>query len=269
MAVRTAESPYVCGWETTGDCSAKLEAAFESGDSAVVEAAQRCLNSAAEILYALSGRQFGLCESTIRPCRRTCSGSGDGPRWTPVLSGGQWYNVSCGNCPMDSCSCTNVCEVQLPGVVHDIVNIMLDGVEVPAEEYRVDNRKRLVRLGGECWPTCQDMNLESTEVGTWEVTYTHGKPLPESGKQALAVFAGELYLGCRGDDCCALPSRVTTVSREGVSFAMLDPMAFLDMGKTGLYMVDLWLKAVNPNARSRGAAILSPDMPQQRKTTWP
>jgi hypothetical protein len=261
--VFTAVTPYACGWETTACCDALV--------TAEEPVAQRAVDTAAEILYALSGRQFGLCELKVRPCRVECYAAiGQvGPRWVPALVGGQWTNVACGQC-RNMCSCSRVCEVALPGPINSVSEVLLDGTPLDAAEYRVDNRRTLVRLtDGACWPTCQDMGKASTETGTWEVTYLRGNPLPSAGQNALGTFACEIVKACTGDASCALPKRLTSITRQGISMAVLDPMPFIEKNKTGLYLVDAWLQAVNPHARPRAAAILSPDMPQTRRTTWP
>lgn len=262
MTLFTSTSDYVCGWSTDSCCST-LEAVDE-------EIAQRAVNAAAEILNGLSGRQFGVCEHVVRPCRLQCGNSLSaqfGWRWTPVQQGGQWINVSCGPCGGDSCGCTRVCEVLLPGPVESVTKVMLDGVDLDSDSYRLDNRRMLVRVDGDCWPTCQDMAKAPTEEGTWEVTYQRGRPLPEAGRFALGEFACELAKACINDNTCKLPGRVTSVSRQGVSFAVLDPLAFLENGKTGIYAVDAWLRTVNPKARTRGAMVYSPDFPTGRVTS--
>ena len=270
MTTIVANSEYVCGWSVEDDCSKLLQEA----DPAVAE---RCVTIAAEILYGLSGRQFGLCETTIRPCRRTenCGFSfgstyfGQGYRWLPVLEGGQWYNVSCGRCRGDGCSCSRVHELHLPGPVNSVTQVLIDGVAQPLTNFRVDYRRTLVRLDGEDWPLCQDMNLASTEDNTYEVTYAKGRPLPVAGQEALAKFAVELCKACLSDKTCALPERVTSIVRQGISMTLLDPMAFINDGKTGLYLVDAWLHTVNPQGRPRSGGVFSPDLAYPRKTTWP
>lgn len=267
MTTRTANTRYVCGWTLDDTCCSKLAEAFETNPVL----AQACVDQAAEILYALSGRQFGVCEVTVRPCMEKCRPSNSsvfGLRWQPALVGGDWINVSCGSCT-DSCSCTNVCEVFLPGEVYDVVQVRLDGEVVPPEQYRIDNRNYLVRTEGGCWPTCQNMAADATEVGTWEVTYGRGRPLPVAGQAALEALACELCKACIGDKSCCLPERVTSLTRQGITMALLDPMEFLDRGRTGVYAVDLWLMAVNPKGRSKHAGVYSPDVPLVRTTTWP
>lgn len=268
----TADSPYVCSW-TVESCCDTLNGADD-------DVAQRCVNTAAEVLYALSGRQFGLCELTVRPCRIGCcspcnggaapfwNSSWGGFPWVPVLAGGQWTNVSCGRCG-DDCSCTRVCETILPGPIDSVTEVKIDGEVVDAGTYRVDNRQQLVRIGDDCWPICQDMSQPDTEDGTWSVTYLRGKPLPASGANALGVFACELCKACIGDKTCALPDRVTSITRQGVTFQMPDPYDFIQNGRTGVYAVDLWLQAINPKMRVRQAGVYSPDFPEGRVTTWP
>lgn len=269
MTARTAQSEYACPVVVETCCSV-LESAFDSDDPAKVAIAQRSLNSAWEIIYALSGRQFGLCELTIRPCRTDCCDpcSMSGPRWTPVLIGGEWTNVSCGRCK-DTCSCGIVCDLYLPGPIDSIVSAKVDGQPFDISSLRIDNRSTVVRMDGECWPTCQDMGSDDDAVGTYSITYMRGRPLPEAGVTAVGELACELVKACLGDDSCCLPKRVTSVTRQGVSFAILDPMTFINEGLTGIYLVDLWLRSVNPKGRPRKAAIISPDMPNVRRTTWP
>jgi hypothetical protein len=82
------------------------------------------------------------------------------------------------------------------------------------------------------------------------------------------VLACQLALACQPETQgkCQLPKRVTNVVRQGVSMAMvLDPMAFLDEGKTGIYEVDLFLASERED-RKRGAAVLTPDISPVRRS---
>lgn len=267
----TADSPYVCSWTIESCCDA-----LNSADDAI---AQQAVNTAAEVLYALSGRQFGLCSLTIRPCRIGCCSPCNGGAapfwdpgwgaypWVPVLTGGQWTNVACRGCG-DTCGCTIVNEIILPGPVGSVTEVKIDGDVADITKFRVDNRRYLVRMDGSRWPVCQDMNLPDTETGTYSITYTRGKPLPAAGGSALGTLACELVKACTGDKTCALPDRVTSISRQGVTFQMPDPYDFIGKGRTGLYSVDLWLQAFNPKMRVREAGIYSPDFPEGRMTTW-
>ena len=59
---------------------------------------------------------------------------------------------------------------------------------------------------------------------------------------------------------CRLPRRVTQITRQGVTAMVLDPMSFLNEGKTGLYLCDAFLAAVNPGKLRRRATLASPDI---------
>src|SRR5690348_10870848 len=58
---------------------------------------------ATTILWASTGRQFELCEQTVRPCGwRNCNGGVEwfgsiwqGSTWVPYLWDGQWFNALC------------------------------------------------------------------------------------------------------------------------------------------------------------------------------
>lgn len=229
---------------------------------------EELLAASTEILWALSGRQYGCCPVTIRPCRACKDGNPSGD-WGARLRDGLWINLPCVSCGVNSCSCSEVCEVRLPGPVCEINEVMLDGEVLAETAYRVDNSDLLVRVDGGCWPNCQELSLPTTEVGTWSVTYDRGIPVPPAGQRALGELMSELWKACRADGTCILPKRVQTLTRQGVSMVMLDPMDFLAHGRTGLYFVDLWLTAVNPHGRPSGARVISPDTPLQRETTWP
>lgn len=226
---------------------------------------------ASEILWRLSGGQFGLCEIILRPCRRGCIDTNlaywANGVFVPYVMGGEWFNLTC--CGQNSCGCGPICELELPGPVHAITSVTVDGVVVPADTYRVDNAAWLVRLGDACWPDCQSLNLEPDQVGTFAVTYQKGVPVPPGGSLAVTQYAVELWKACNGVSGCKLPARVQSVTREGVSMTMLDPMTFLQDGLTGLPFVDQWLTAVNPYGSRSPSQVFSIDVPTPRRQTWP
>lgn len=109
-------------------------------------AIERVLRISVSILHGLTGRQFGLCPVTVRPCRTGCSQKvPPGAAWmTPDIVDGKWLNVACGSCT-DGCSCEAMCEFPLPGRVEQIVEVTVDGVVQDPDTYRVDNHRFLVR----------------------------------------------------------------------------------------------------------------------------
>lgn len=224
--------------------------------------------AATEVLWAFSGRQFGLCTNRVRPCRSFCAdgmmgwynyGSLPSGPW-PVMYQGQWINLTCGCGRRRGCSCTEVCEVDLSkwGPIASIESVMVDGVELVVDvDYRVDDWSRLVRLGGDCWPLCQDLNVADDAVGAWTVEWTSGQDVPASGILAVRELGCEMVKFCSTGEC-RLPRRTTNVSREGLSYTVMDPFEFFERRRTGLYLCDAFLTAMNPHA-----------LMQQSQVWWP
>lgn len=274
-----AEAHNYCWPEPLVNCCPQLQTTDETPPEtvAIVEQAKRV---AVQVLHAFSGRQFGLCRRIVRPCRDSCRDSQSVPTaWVdgqlrPTLVGGVWYNDPCTRC-RSGCSCTEVCEVTLPGPIESITEIRIDGTLLDPADYRVDNRRKLVAQGSFCWPTCQDMTLPAGDVGTWTVEYKRGVPVPEAGVWSAGMLACQLAMACLPDTGeCKLPDNVKTLSREGITMEMA-PFIIggadgeIAFGRTGVPEVDMWLVAVNPNkARSR-SRVYSPDRPNPRRTTWP
>lgn len=60
---------------------------------------------------------------------------------------------------------------------------------------------------------------------------------------------------------------MTSVSRQGVSYTILDNQEFIEELRTGLYVIDLFLKTVNPDNARRKSKVFSPDQPRARRYT--
>jgi hypothetical protein len=146
-----------------------------------------------------------------------------------------------------------------------VTEVAVDGVALASSAYRVDNGRWLVRQDGNGWPCCQDLSKPDGETGTWSVTFDFGSVPPELVKQAAVSLATEFVKGCRGDGTCRIPNRATTITREGVTYALIDPQGFLEAGLTGLYEVDLAIQATNPGRIQRRAHVLSPESPMVRR----
>jgi hypothetical protein len=58
-----------------------------------------------------------------------------------------------------------------------------------------------------------------------------------------------------GSAACALPERISSVARQGVSYTVMDPQEFISNGKVGIYEIDLFLAAVNPNKAKKRPRI--------------
>ncbi len=241
------------------------------------------LQASSDILYQLSGSRWpGLCQDTVRPCARSLAVDYGRPIRPPYPFGGPYgywpaaglgnWNPSWGMCMCnrtERSGCSTIPEIQLGAApVVDIVQVLIDGSVVDPTTYRIDDNRWLVRLASTAstdnpgWPCCQRMDLPTTEKETWAVTFQYGTAPPIGGVKAAAILGCQLALACNPATVgrCRLPQRVTQITRQGVTAIVLDPMAFLDKGKTGLYEVDLWLESVNPGRLRRAAHVISPDI---------
>lgn len=229
-------------------------------------------------LQALSGYRIALCPVTVRPCSKGCIEAARTWEVAPVSWGGgtfrpginyngSWVN-SCGCGPRSDCSCGPLQEVLLVGPVGGIAKVTVNGVELTASAYRVDNGNRLVRLDGGTWPVCQDMgaSLDDIDAQTFGVSYYMGMGPDELSSYAAGVLAVEYAKACNGDKRCALPAGVTQITRQGVTMEV--QAGLFPNGYTGIQVVDAWLYSVNPHGLSMSPTISSPDYRPQRMTTW-
>lgn len=264
-----------------GPCSWALETACVPGwdtmDPAVRSAATAW---ATYILWALTGRRYGPCSLTLRPCGPKCQGAmgylafpvnsgavtgGMGPWMIPWIDAGVWRNCGCAT----GCSCSAPCEIAIPGPVAAINEVRIDGVVLDPSAYRLDNLRGidvLVRTDGLCWPECQDLTADVNEVGAFAITYQRGTLVPRAGQIAAGELAGEFAKACAGQDC-ALPQQLASLSRNGVEVSVMDPSTLLDQGLTGIANVDLWIRAVNPYRRAQRSRVYSADLPSVRFAT--
>ncbi len=100
-----------------------------------------------------------------------------------------------------------------------------------------------------------------------EVTYSYGVDPPTLGKMAARTLAIEFVKLFNNDDDCALPQRITSIARQGVSYTLLDSQDFIQEMRTGLYAVDMFLKSVNPHKAVAKARVFTPDVPRARRST--
>lgn len=232
------------------------------------------------VMWAATGRRFGLCTQVVRPCGRFCSGNDGlgayGYYWNgqgffvPYLLAGEWRNCWCGfgfgclNCQPD-------CQVYLEGPVNSIISVVQDGEVVDPATYRVDNGTWLVRnhdaSDDDCWLLRQDFN-KTSGTGTLIVSYLQGMPVPAALAAATGELACEWAKSCLGQ-ACRLPQRVTSISRQGVTVSLADVDQLLENGLTGVPTVDNVIHAFNPYKLPSRMRVISPDISPGRKTTWP
>lgn len=249
---------------------------MSAGDQAMVEA------MATEYLWNWTLKAFGICNVIVRPCRQDCAGAADmfwgsGPFAHGSLGQGAWpnpqhivagwTNVSCGFCPTDTCSCSGsrLQTLNIPGPVASVTQVLIDGVALAPSAYRVDNHAMLVRLDGQPWPRCQDMTLPTTVADTFSVAYARGRDVPTGGQIAAGLLACELAKAICRDSSCALPQRVQTITRQGVTMAMIDQGQGIEKGQTGIWAIDSWVSSITQPARP--STVLSPDIPRPKWRT--
>lgn len=271
-----------CGWvpDFTGCTAGPCCPDIDEQTPAAIAAKTLATTLASQILWMLTGRRFGCCEITVRPCKPlTCDPltladiiywdnrpwPGDGTMgvlgFFPTLVGGEVFNISCG-CPVGCCKCRSSCEVLLPGPVCDITSVVVGAVTLTAADYTVYNHNRLVFLNDTC-PDCQNYDKTLGADGTWSVTYTLGEPVTPELNWAAGQFACELAKAMLSDKSCALPARVQNVARQGIDVAFFDPTEFANAGLTGLPLVDLVIRAVNPYRVAEASYVWSPDLAKQ------
>lgn len=229
---------------------------------AVTGAAHR---AASGVLWARTGRRFGLCTATLRPCRDRTYLDQHGwwaydmwPR--PVLWNGAWFNLACDCGTGGDCSCEPAEQFTLPGPVANILEIVIDGVAVPTGSYRVDNYRKVVRTDGGTWPKYNNPNLDDGEVGTWSVTAQYGETPPELAPFAVGELTCEISKACAGGQC-KLPSKVSQTVRTGVTQTFIDPTLFLEKGLLGLKLCDMLIETYNPGRLQSPSIVTNLDKP--------
>jgi len=202
-------------------------------------------------LRHLTGGRVGNPPVVIRPCRATCAG------WTatPTVSGGSWYNVSCGHSGANDCGCYTISAIDMPGRVAEIVSVVLNGVTLNPESYVLVNGSILWRREGE-WPLCQDLSQPSDGDSAFAVTYIPGVVPGVDGQYAAGALACEFAKAIEGGKC-RLPSSVTSLVRQGVTMEFTQ--GIFPGGITGIREVDVYVKTINPHSVSQPSRVWSPD----------
>lgn len=92
------------------------------------------------------------------------------------------------------------------------------------------------------------------------VTYHIGSNLPPGTETKTIWLANEIWKGAQGLPC-KLPERVTSISRQGVSWTLMDTQDYLEKGLTGIGTLDSWLSAVK---RAQPSATLTDPLKSYR-----
>lgn len=226
---------------------------------------------AVNVLWSFTRRLFGTREVVLRPVPRVTSlhqpstwrgrsvagATYSYPGWSfwqPIMLEGSWYNLRSapGDDPLAPWS------LELPGPAISVTEVRIGTTVLDPAEYKLEGNLLIRREGS--WPTLQDVRADIGQDGAWAVTYVRGTPVPRSGQLAAGQLACELGKAAL-NRACALPERVQTITRQGITLAILDTFEDLEKGRVGIPRVDLWIASVNKE-RSAAQIARSVDLPR-------
>lgn len=162
------------------------------------------------ILWSFTGQRYGLCEVEVTP---------------PPVCACRW-----------SCACRG-CDLRLPGPVHDVLEVTVDGEVSTDWVIRGD-----VLVSPRPWP--RDVT----------VTYQRGIPPPAGAARIVSELARQVAYATCNPSKCVLPPNLVSRTRQG------DTQRFdtRKKGTTGITLVDMWIEAAN-GAQIPGK-VWSPDL---------
>lgn len=209
------------------------------------------VEAASHILWELSGRRYSGVRTAQEVYKQLAPHEIPRDLPVPVLERGTVRNV---DRACVACGCSHL--IKLRGTpVREIESVLYEDRFVPHSDFELYDYSWLsMSRSSSCWGTCAELL----------VTYTYGATPPALGRMAARELANQFIWYAAEDDRCSIPERVTSINRQGVSWAMLDPQDFLDDGRTGFYQVDLFLKTVNPERRRMRSRVFSPDLPSAK-----
>ena len=234
----------------------------DMGQSASSPNALDALRAASYLLWVMSGRKYsGVCVATEAysceggfPC---CGGAAAAP--FEYAAAEAWMQQHTGSPGWGRSPGQRVLFLR-NRPVRELLSLSVNGVEADLSLFSVYDRAFVAPASLSC---CDPMFDPCCAV----VSYSWGTKPPVVGRLAVLELADQFVKAVECPSECKLPERITSVSRQGVSFQVFDPQDFLNEGRTGLYSVDLFLKTVNPDGAKRRARVFSPDMPQGRRVS--
>lgn len=256
LSRRDGSSGQTCApWATSADaCSPCDDYAIDPN------ALDDAMQMATDVLFNLTGRRWpGECIDVIRP--QAQYRADDHRSWWPpnAPAAPAWGWCSCHRGRESGCSWMS--EIKLPGHPVSSVSVLLDGAVFT--DWRLDDRRYLVRTDGEGWPCCQDMDADpASDENTFEITYVYGKPPPLGGVRAAATLGCQYALACEPeavrDGRCRLPKNIASVSRAGTTTNFFDPQKLIENGEVGIPEVDQWVMSVLMGDKRRRATVMVP-----------
>lgn len=141
-----------------------------------------------------------------------------------------------------------------PAIVAEVIQIR-DGADLTDQVTLFDGY--VLTLPGY---RCGGQGQRCADGGCIQVNYSYGSSPPNNVMQAIDALCAEMQKAEDGQPC-RLPERVTSVTRQGMSWTLLDPQDFLNEGRTGLPEVDLVLSVYNPGKARARARVFTPGQP--------
>lgn len=167
--------------------------------------------------------------------------------YMPQIIDGKMYNL-----PKSYTSGNDRLKLRHSPIV-SVSEVSIDGDVVPFSDYFISNSSSLVRKDHYPW-----LSTDRSEIS---VTYAHGTPPPAMGVRAAIRLANELIWAESDPSRCSLPDRITSVARQGISYTVLDPQAYISEGRTGIYEIDLFINAANPLRAKKKPRIYNGQQP--------
>lgn len=147
--------------------------------------------------------------------------------------------------------------------VRTVEAIEINGVSVDPMDWTLFNRY-IVEISKQAKIT--HSICTGTEV---DIVYTYGYDnLPPVLLNAVLTLAQEMEAADDGNMDCRIPERVVSVSREGMSWTLIDPQNFLDDGRTGIYEVDLAIRTLNPSRAKQRARVFTASNPPELRRSY-
>lgn len=246
------EVAYTTAADLLTHCKRAQSAQLDETDDRLEDA----ILQASEIVYNLTGRQFLDTQTAIVRPALMCA---------------------CGY----ACSCSpNRVNLGLWPITA-LLSVRYDGAYQSVSEFHIDDYRYLVRNDGTVFPENRWVNQAAvtgsaddnvSDGYVFEVMVEYGTQAPRLVRRATRDLACKLLEDClcEDGDCGELSDRVTSVSRQGVTFSMVDPLEFTKRaGGTGIYSVDLAIQTFNPTKMQSPAFVWTPDLSSTGHVTRP
>lgn len=195
---------------------------------------------ASQLLWSLSGYRVGVC--TYREAFRPAATGACGFPYKDAH--GNWRNGGrLGEC----------CRILLTyKPVASITEVVDGGVLLGPADYALEGS--WLRRRDACWSAsfpCDDPELI--------VTYQAGVPFPAGTGVAVGEVACEYLTAMQGQPC-RLPSRATSITRQGVTVTLDTAADFVGRRRIGLPITDAWLESVVGSGPRVASRVYSPDL---------